>query len=259
MTGSRWEKLFIIGTEPLGMSHEETLRELKQFDTPSITNVVATYPDMDLCLELYDPWDDNWYTDQTIECMYPDMGPRVGYAVTCVYGPPEAGSGSLSFFDVTDALEAQHKPTILAMQQDFPPDISGHASIGGELLTAAMKSLGCVGCVSDGPVRDVDVMGGMGVQYLVTGVSPAHGDLCVKAVDVPVSICGMDVSPGEIIHMDSNGAVKFPADRASDILLNVRKLEEHEQNILDRLERASSSDDVRESFTGEEYGDTDDQ
>ena len=69
----------------------------------------------------------------------------------------------------------------------------------------------------------------------------------------------MDVSPGEIIHMDSNGAVKFPADRASDILSNVRKLEEHEQNILDRLKRASSADDVRDSFTGKAYGDTNDQ
>ena len=32
------------------------LEELKSFDTPSITNVVATYPDSPLCLGLYHPW-----------------------------------------------------------------------------------------------------------------------------------------------------------------------------------------------------------
>lgn len=32
---------------------DERLEKLKQFDTPSITNVVATYPDKDYCLGLY--------------------------------------------------------------------------------------------------------------------------------------------------------------------------------------------------------------
>ena len=37
------------------MSTREKLDELEQFDTPSITNVVATYPDDPLCLGLYNP------------------------------------------------------------------------------------------------------------------------------------------------------------------------------------------------------------
>ena len=54
----------------------EMLEELKGFDTPSITNVVATYPDNPLCLGLYNPWTENWYTDQSIRCMFPSWGPR---------------------------------------------------------------------------------------------------------------------------------------------------------------------------------------
>ena len=34
----------------------EMLEALKQFDTPSITNVVSTYPQHPLCLGLYNPW-----------------------------------------------------------------------------------------------------------------------------------------------------------------------------------------------------------
>ena len=35
------------------MTEQEMLAELKNFDTPSITNVVATYPGDPLCLGLY--------------------------------------------------------------------------------------------------------------------------------------------------------------------------------------------------------------
>ena len=65
------------------------LEELKNFDTPSITNVVATYPESPLCLGLYNPWSENWYTDTRIRCMYPELGRRVGYAVTCVFSLPD--------------------------------------------------------------------------------------------------------------------------------------------------------------------------
>ena len=61
------------------MTEQEMLDELKNFDTPSITNVVATYPGDPLCLGLYNPWSENWYTDQSLRCMYPELGPTVGY------------------------------------------------------------------------------------------------------------------------------------------------------------------------------------
>ena len=38
------------------MTEQEILKELENFDTPSITNVVATYPNNPLCLGLYNPW-----------------------------------------------------------------------------------------------------------------------------------------------------------------------------------------------------------
>ena len=93
----------------------EMLADLKKFDTPSITNVVATYPDHPLCLGLYNPWWENWYTDQSIKCMYPELGRTVGYAVTCVYGLPDPNYNRLSFMDVVEALDASPKPTILVL------------------------------------------------------------------------------------------------------------------------------------------------
>ena len=237
------------------MTDQEILKELEKYDTPSITNVVATYPDSSLCLGLYNPWTINWYTDQRIKCMYPELGPKAGYAVTCIYGLPDPSFKRLSFMNVVDALDQSPKPTILALQQNFPPAIAGKVGLAGGNMTSAMKTLGCLGCVSNGPSRDIDEIRPMEFQYMITGITPGHGDQAVQAVNIPVSICGMDVSPGEIIHMDENGAVKFPASHMAEVLENVQKLVQQEGKLQQKIMNANSNTSVRAAFRGEEYSD----
>ena len=112
------------------MNQRQMLEELKNFDTPSITNVVATYPESPLCLGLYNPWTENWYTDTSIRCMYPELGRRVGYAVTCVYGLPDPNYSRLSFMDVLEAMEASPQPTVLVIEQKFPSRDRGQGGLG---------------------------------------------------------------------------------------------------------------------------------
>ena len=56
------------------------LDDLKGYNTPQITNVVATYPGAETCLSLYNPWESKWYTDSSIKCIFPELGRTVGYA-----------------------------------------------------------------------------------------------------------------------------------------------------------------------------------
>ena len=238
-------------------SRQEMLEELKDFDTPSITNVVATYPDSPLCLGLYNPWTENWYTDQSIRCQFPQLGPRVGYAVTCVYGLPDPDYTRLSFMDVLDALEASEQPTVLVIQQKFPPELVGKAGLAGGNMVSAMKALNCVGLLSNGPSRDVDEIREMDFQYMLTGVTAGHGKMAAHAVNVPVSVGGMDVAPGELIHMDENGACKFPADQLEAVLTNVRALREEEAARMKALQNAKSAAELRAIFGGHAYGDDD--
>jgi 4-hydroxy-4-methyl-2-oxoglutarate aldolase len=229
------------------------LEELRQFDTPSITNVVATYPGNPLCLGLYNPWTENWYTDQTVRCMYPELGPRVGYAVTCVYGLPDPGFNRLSFMDVIEALDASPKPTILVLQQKYPPEIAGKIGLAGGNMTSAMIAVGCQGVISNGPSRDIDEIRPMKFQYMLSGVCAGHGEMAVYAVNVPVSVGGMDVCPGEIVHMDENGAVKFPAKKMEAVLMNVQALQKEETERMNRLQNATSAAEVRAIFAGQSY------
>ncbi len=236
------------------MDRNAMLEELKNFDTPSITNVVATYPDSPLCLGLYNPWSENWYTDQRIRCMYPQLGRRVGYAVTAVYSLPDPNFNRLSFLDVLDALEASPQPTILVIQQRFPRRLQGKVGLAGGNMVSAMRALGCQGLISNGPSRDLDEVREMDFQYMLSGVTAGHGAMAVQAVNVPVSVGGMDVAPGELIHMDENGACKFPADKLGAVLENVRALQKEESARMAALQNAKSAADLRAIFSGHSYG-----
>lgn len=219
----------------------EMMEALKAFDTPTITNVVATYPGAPTCLSLYSPWECNWYTDQRLRVMFPELGSLCGFAVTCVYGLPDATvKAGPVLEDILRALGDSPKPAILLIKQDFPERIKGKVGLCGGNMTTAFRSMGCVGIISDGPSRDVEEVRSMGVQYMLTGTTAGHGPMAVKAVQVPVEICGMDVCPGEIIHMDRNGAVKFPRAQLKNVLDRCRILEEEERRKMERM--ASTGD-----------------
>ena len=119
---------------------QEIMEELKKFDTPSITNVVATDPNDDNCLGLYHPWNGDWYTDQTCKCMFPELGRLCGYAVTCEYALPDpCYSRGTNVGDVFNAILASPKPVILVVKQSLPEKIKNrNGLLGGNMMTATL-------------------------------------------------------------------------------------------------------------------------
>jgi len=235
------------------MNSNDIINALKDFDTPAITNVIGSYPGESFCLGIFDPWKDNWYTDQSIRCMFPELGRTVGYAVTCLYGLPDPDKPSLPFLDLVDALDASPKPTILVFQQDFPGDISDKVGLAGGVMTTTMQAVGCVGAISNGPSRDIDEIRPMNFQYMLSGTTAGHGDMAIQAINTPVNVAGMDVIPGEIIHMDENGACKFPADKLEVVLENITKLRDEEAALMEKLSKAKTAKEIREVFNNRSY------
>src|SRR5262249_57877997 len=113
-----------------------------------------------------------------------------------------------------DARDAMKKPTVLVIQQKWSDNIRKKAGVAGEMMVSQMMAVGCVGLLSNGPSRDVDAIRKLKFQYMLGGVTAGHGEQAVQGVNVPVSVGGMDVAPGELVHMDENGAVKFPPQHA---------------------------------------------
>jgi len=227
------------------MDNKSLIKSIEKHNTPTITNVVATYPgDNELCLGLYNPWESNWYTDETVKCVFPELGPRAGYAVTCVYGMPDPSFTRLSLVNVLKAIEESPKPVILVIKQDLPERIRKKNGLAGGKMTTAFKTLGCVGVISDGPSRDLDEIREMDFQYMLTGTSAGHGEFAVYAVNVPVTIGSMDVTPGEIIHMDEHGAVKFPADKLSQVADLSEKLAVEENHVETAIAKCKTAEQI---------------
>jgi len=230
------------------LSEEEILKKLLEFSTPTVANVVATYPDHPLCLKLYDPWRGGWYTDQSVHCVFPEMGRRIGYAFTMVVSVPDKEHPSLSFIDLIDALGNAKKPIVVVCQQVYPAEIFNRAGLFGGQSTALFKACGVVGVVTNGPSRDIDEMRPLGVQYIMSGVTPAHGDFAIRKINVPVSVAGMDVVPGDIVHMDEHGACKFPSDKLSDIYKNIEEFSKIEDYQAKALLQAKSIEEIKEAW-----------
>lgn len=216
------------------------LKEICRYDTPTITNVLATYPEKKAyCLSLYDAWEDCWYSNSDLKCMFPELGRRAGYAVTVTFGLPESGKPEVSFLRLYEAIAQSPKPVILCVKQDFPERYKKKNGLAGGNMMTAFRSLGCVGLISDGPSRDLEEVRALGMQYMLTGTTAGHGPFCIHAVNEPVTICDMEVFPGEIIHTDENGAVKFPQEYLREVVVRceaLSRMEQKKQQLFSRTE-----------------------
>jgi len=223
------------------LTDAQIIQELRKFDTATICNVVATYPDSDICLKLYDAWYGEYYTDQTLHCMYPELGPVCGYAATAWWSQASADYTKLDRWALPEHLDATPKPVILVARQTYPPALRNLSGLFGGNMTSQFKAFGVVGVVSDGPMRDHEEIKPMKVQYLVSGLTSGHGNLQLRAVNVPIKVAGMAVAPGDVIHVDRCGACKFPADKLPKVLEYARELLKREDEYQSRFRDPSFS------------------
>ncbi|MCH9670397.1 MAG: RraA family protein [Gammaproteobacteria bacterium] len=236
------------------MSDLELLEELKKIDTPTITNVVATYPGNPHCLSIYNPWTENWYTNNALSCWYPELGPMAGYAVTCTYSLPDPNyKVGPTLMDVLETMDKLGKPSIFCFEQKFPGELADKVGLSGGNMTSAMRACGAIGAISNGPSRDIHEIRPMGFQYLTRGICAGHGAQAIQALQVPVHMSGMDVAPGEIIHMDENGAVKFPANRLEEVVTKAKTLLAEEDERVGRLLNAKGFEEVKSIMSGHDY------
>ena len=60
----------------------------------------------------------------------------------------------------------------------------------------------------------------------------------------------MQVSPGEIIHMDENGAVKFPASAIDQVIEKAEYLQKFEENRQRRMRETGDVEELIKIMSG---------
>ncbi len=97
---------------------------------------------------------------------------------------------------------------------------SMRSGIWGELLTTAVRNVGCVGAIVDGAVRDVGKIRQMGFPVLARGSCPYDSKNRQRVVDrdVPVEIDGVVFSAGDLVIADEDGIVVVPQQVETQVL-----------------------------------------
>ncbi|ETX05062.1 MAG: hypothetical protein ETSY2_25165 [Candidatus Entotheonella gemina] len=201
----------------------ELLETLRQFDAPTVANAI----------EVFDIQPRNTgFMDASIRCMFPDMGVMVGYACTAIIAANHQPPNPLPVErpDWWRKVAQTPAPRVVVMQDSDPQPVG---SFWGEVRGNIHKALGCIGLVTNGGVRDMDEVRALDFQFYASTVLVSHAYVHLVAIDVPVSVGGMVVHPGDLIHADKHGAQVIPHDIAAQIPEAVAKIAANEARIIE--------------------------
>ena len=146
--------------------------------------------------------------DYRIKPLEPRAEIMVGVALTCNNGPADnlALFGALSLAKPGDILVAA-------------TGAYTGAAVTGDLMLGMARNLGVAGFVTDGMVRDIIGIQGVGLPVYCAGVTPnspvRNGP---GTVGEPVDLGGLRIESGDIIIGDRDGVVVVPRERAEAVL-----------------------------------------
>ena len=222
---------------------QRDLDALAQFDTPTICNA----------LEVVAPERRaHGFNRRPLVCPFPAMKPVVGFARTATIRSREpqrlnaadARKLRLAYYEYI----GQAPLPSLAVLQDIDGPDAGFGAFWGEVQTNVHKALGCIGTITDGSVRDIDQMA-PGFFVLAGSIMPSHAHVHLVDFGGTVSIAGMIVSDGDLIHADRHGAVVVPHGIVSKVPEAAALIARKEKVLLDAAKsRGFGMAQLRDAF-----------
>jgi regulator of RNase E activity RraA len=204
---------------------EEELNALRQFGTCMVANAIESF---NVRLR------NTGFVDASIRCMFQDAPPMVGYAATARLRSGEPPIVEGSFRDRADfwnsILEIPTPRVLVLEDMDRPP---GRGAFVGEMHAAILKALGCVGYATNGAVRELPAVRAMGVQLFAGNVAVSHAYAHIFEIGKVISVGGMEVRPGDLLHGDQHGVLTVPAEIASRVPAAADRLKKLEKRVID--------------------------
>lgn len=203
---------------------EGELDALRQFDTCMVANAIETFN-----VRLHN----TGFTNASIRCMFEDAPPMVGYAATARLRSGEPPIVSNAFHDRADfwnSILQIPSPRILVLEDKDNP--SGRGAFVGDMHAAILKALGCIGYVTNGAVRELAVVREMGVQLFAGNVAVSHAYVHIFDLGASITVGGMEVRTGDLLHGDRHGVLTIPAEIAGAIPAVAAEIQEEEQRVI---------------------------
>ena len=203
----------------------EVLEKLKTFDSCIVSNAIER-----LNLRLRN----EGFMSGVARCRFPNFPPMVGFAATArirTAAPPMSHRcyyDRMDFWQYVDSLPA---PRILVLQDaDHQP---GLGAFVGEIHAAIGVALQCVGCITNGAVRDLPAVEALKFQVYARRTSVSHAYAHIAEFGEPVEIDGLKIWPGDLLHGDRHGVINIPLSSASEISEESAKVLEQERDLVE--------------------------
>ena len=148
---------------------------------------------------------DGFNIEETRDFM-PQMGPMVGYAVTLVIEPSNPAhrrNNPNAWIEYYRYVADLPGPKIVVVQDLDKPRTIG--SFWGEVTSNTHRSIGCVGTITDGAIRDLDEITNAGFKTLARRLCVGHAHVVPVRWGCEVTVFGQTVRPGQLIHADKHG------------------------------------------------------
>ncbi|TRD22018.1 RraA family protein [Palleronia caenipelagi] len=101
----------------------------------------------------------------------------------------------------------------------------------GEINTTIHQCFGLSGALTNGVMRDLDDMAD-GFPVIAGSVEPSHGFVHVLDIGASVTVFGLTVDDGNLVHADRHGAVVIPEAHVAELDRAIHKRLDTEALIL---------------------------
>ena len=199
---------------------------LRKVDTPTVCNAIEV---------AQGKRGFNAFTRGTMLSSDPDAPAMVGYARTArisALAPPTEPADVIKArrMDYYRHMSDGPRPALAVVEDvDFPNCIGAY---WGEINTTVHKGFGLSGALTNGVMRDLGDLPD-GFPVVAGSIGPSHGFVHVRDIGQRVSIFGMDVADGDLIHADRHGALVIPPDVIPELESSINKLLSTEKLVLD--------------------------
>ena len=204
------------------------LEEIRNFDVPTISNALERF-NVRSRIE--------GYMTPDIKQIIPYERTMIGYACTAkvsAANPPTPEQQAM-WMKYAAKVQSTPRPSITVIEDVDPTPVG---SFWGEVNATQHKSLGCVGTITNGGVRDLKEVESLGFGFYASCVLVGHGYTHVEDYDCPVTFGGVTIKPGDLLAADKHGVVIIPNEFAAELANACRKIATAEMPVLEGCRRA---------------------
>ena len=202
------------------MTTADQIGALTAWDTPALSNALDALQLRSFAVG---------YTDGSVHRVA-GAGVMAGRVVTARMAARDPGDDGIPVARLHQAVSAVDGPVVVVIEdQDEPP---GAGAFLGEVNGSLLAALGIAGLVTNGRVRDVGDLRGLSYPVYAAGLCVARSYMRLTEVSAAVTVAGLRVEPGDIVHGDEHGVLSIPPEALPAVLAQAELLRAEEQRVV---------------------------